>query len=46
MGFCKRDYALERERKKQVEELYKMNHVNQTYEFVSVETLDLRVEMQ
>ncbi|MFS8020786.1 putative inositol oxygenase [Helianthus anomalus] len=29
-----RDYDAESERQKQVEEFYKMNHINQTYEFV------------
>lgn len=31
-----RDYEVESERKKQVEEFYRMNHINQTYDFVSI----------
>ncbi|MFS7988009.1 putative inositol oxygenase [Helianthus anomalus] len=34
MGFCNRDYDAESERQKQVEEFNRMNHINQTYEFV------------
>lgn len=31
-----RDYDVESLRNKQVEEFYKMNHIHQTYEFVSI----------
>ncbi|KVI12247.1 Inositol oxygenase [Cynara cardunculus var. scolymus] len=33
-GHTFRDYEIESERQKQVEEFYKMNHINQTYDFV------------
>ncbi|CAH1431976.1 unnamed protein product [Lactuca virosa] len=33
-GHTFRDYDVESERQKQVEEFYRMNHINQTYEFV------------
>lgn len=35
-GHTFRDYDVESLRNKQVEEFYRMNHINQTYEFVSM----------
>ncbi|KAJ9553968.1 hypothetical protein OSB04_018013 [Centaurea solstitialis] len=37
-GHTFRNYDFESKRQRQVEELYKMNHVNQTYDFVSAHT--------
>lgn len=34
--FIIRDYDVESERQKQVEEFYMMNHIHQTYDFVSM----------
>lgn len=36
-----RDYSVESERQRDVEEFYRTQHINQTYDFVSKFTLDV-----